>query len=102
MKIVTCRGRGEGGGGGEKKREVKGDSLMKSYITLVSVHLVFKILACDKIYLNVLFLNNDQFKKRGKILIFRVHQGLIRLTMWLSHRRKENVLIYSYGSEKIK
>lgn len=68
MKIVTCRGRG--GGGGEKKREVKGDSLMKSYITLVSVHLVFKILACDKIYLNVLFLNNDQFKKGEKFSYF--------------------------------
>lgn len=69
MKIVTCRGRGEGGGG-ERKREVKEDSLMKSYITLVSVHLVFKILAFDKIYLNVLFLNNDQFKKREKFSYF--------------------------------
>lgn len=66
MKIVTCRGRGEG----ERKREVKEDSLMKCYITLVSVHLVFKILAFDKIYLNVLFLNNDQFKKRGKFSYF--------------------------------
>lgn len=69
MKIVTCRGRGEGGGG-ERKREVKGDSLMKSYITLVSVHLVFKILACDNRRFSVLFLENDQFKKGEKFSYF--------------------------------
>lgn len=46
----------EGGrGGGERKREVKEDLFMKSYIFLVLVYLVFKILVFDKIYFNVLF-----------------------------------------------